>query len=283
MGPLLEPEGIRFNAVCPGYAESAIIAPFRAELVAPGPRHHPRGVGGRDRRAPAGERPRRRVLVRAAPPRAGRLRLPRHPRTRSALMDFELTDRARDFQERLRAFMDERVHPAEEVYEQQIAEAGDPHFHPPVMEELKEEARSRGLWNLFHPNPEYGPGLTQRRVRDAGRDHRPQPHRPRDGQLRRAGHRQHGGAHAVRHRGAEGPLAAPAARRRDPLGLRDDRARRRQLRRAQHPAAHRARRRRVRAQRAQVVDVGRHARALRDLHRDGQDGSGRARTTSSSR
>ena len=75
-------------------------------------------------------------------------------------MDFELTDRARDFPERLRAFMDERVHPAEETYEQQIAEAGDPHFHPPVMEELKEEARSRGLWNLFHPDPEYGPGLT---------------------------------------------------------------------------------------------------------------------------
>jgi acyl-CoA dehydrogenase len=75
-------------------------------------------------------------------------------------MDFELTDRAHDFQERLRAFMDERVHPAEEAYERQIAEAGDPHFHPPVMEELKEEARSRGLWNLFHPNPEYGPGLT---------------------------------------------------------------------------------------------------------------------------
>ena len=28
------------------------------------------------------------------------------------------------------------------------------------MEELKEEARSRGLWNLFHPDPAYGPGLT---------------------------------------------------------------------------------------------------------------------------
>ncbi|MEP6953090.1 MAG: acyl-CoA dehydrogenase family protein [Solirubrobacteraceae bacterium] len=75
-------------------------------------------------------------------------------------MDFELTDRARDFQERLRAFMDERVHPAEETYERQIADAGDPHFHPPVMEELKEEARSRGLWNLFHPDTDHGPGLT---------------------------------------------------------------------------------------------------------------------------
>ena len=75
-------------------------------------------------------------------------------------MDFELSDRCRDFQERLSAFMDERIHPAEEVYERQLHESGDPHFDPPVMEELKEEARSRGLWNMFHPDPEYGPGLT---------------------------------------------------------------------------------------------------------------------------
>jgi acyl-CoA dehydrogenase len=75
-------------------------------------------------------------------------------------MDFELTERARDFQERLRAFIDERVHPAEETYDRQLAESGDPHSHPAVMEELKDEARSRGLWNLFHPDPEHGPGLT---------------------------------------------------------------------------------------------------------------------------
>ena len=40
-----------------------------------------------------------------------------------------------------------------------MRESGDPHFHPPVIEELKAEARARGLWNLFHPDPEYGPGL----------------------------------------------------------------------------------------------------------------------------
>jgi acyl-CoA dehydrogenase len=75
-------------------------------------------------------------------------------------MDFELTERCKDFQERLWAFMNERVLPAEEVYEQQLADAGDPHAQPPIMEELKEEARSRGLWNLFHPDPRFGPGLT---------------------------------------------------------------------------------------------------------------------------
>jgi acyl-CoA dehydrogenase len=75
-------------------------------------------------------------------------------------VDFAPTDRCRDFADRLTAFMDEHVYPAEAVYTEQIRESGDPHFHPPVMEELKEEARSRGLWNLFHPDPEFGPGLT---------------------------------------------------------------------------------------------------------------------------
>ncbi len=74
-------------------------------------------------------------------------------------MDFELTDRCRDFQERLTAFMEERIYAAEAVYEEQMAESGDPHSHPPVMEELKQDARQRGLWNLFHPDPEVGPGL----------------------------------------------------------------------------------------------------------------------------
>jgi acyl-CoA dehydrogenase len=75
-------------------------------------------------------------------------------------MDFERSDRSREFGERLEAFMAERVFPAEAVYEQQLRDAGDPHAQPPVMEELKEEARSRGLWNLFHPDPRWGPGLT---------------------------------------------------------------------------------------------------------------------------
>ncbi len=74
-------------------------------------------------------------------------------------MDFELTDRCRDFQDRLTAFMDERIYPAEAVYERQREESGDPHSHPPLMEELKQEAQRRGLWNLFHPDPEVGPGL----------------------------------------------------------------------------------------------------------------------------
>ncbi|HEY4409089.1 MAG TPA: acyl-CoA dehydrogenase family protein [Acidimicrobiia bacterium] len=59
------------------------------------------------------------------------------------------------------AFMDEHVYPAEAVYEQQLVELGNPHAHPPVMEDLKAEARRRGLWNLFLPHKtEWTEGLS---------------------------------------------------------------------------------------------------------------------------
>ena len=75
-------------------------------------------------------------------------------------MNFEPTDRAKEFIGRLESFMDERVLPAEPVYRQQLEESGQQHFHPPVMEELKDAARERGLWNLFLPDEEHGAGLT---------------------------------------------------------------------------------------------------------------------------
>jgi acyl-CoA dehydrogenase len=75
-------------------------------------------------------------------------------------MDFEPTQRGREFEERVTAFMNERVYPAEPIYEAQMRESGNPHFQPPVLEELKAESHERGLWNLFHPHPEWGPGLT---------------------------------------------------------------------------------------------------------------------------
>ncbi|WP_458689354.1 acyl-CoA dehydrogenase family protein [Nocardia tengchongensis] len=73
---------------------------------------------------------------------------------------FELSERGRRYRDDLLAFMDEHVYPAEPVYEAQMTESGDPHFQPPVLEELKTEARKQGLWNLFHPHPQWGPGLT---------------------------------------------------------------------------------------------------------------------------
>ncbi|MGV0737439.1 acyl-CoA dehydrogenase family protein [Mycobacterium syngnathidarum] len=73
---------------------------------------------------------------------------------------FDVSERAQRYQSDLLEFMDDRVYPAEPIYDEQMAAAGDPHYHPPVLEELKAEARKRGLWNLFHPHPEWGPGLT---------------------------------------------------------------------------------------------------------------------------
>jgi len=73
---------------------------------------------------------------------------------------FDISDRAQQLQTDLLEFMDSHVYPAEAVYEEQMRESGDPHFQPPVLEELKAEARRRGLWNLFHPHPGTGAGLT---------------------------------------------------------------------------------------------------------------------------
>jgi acyl-CoA dehydrogenase len=75
-------------------------------------------------------------------------------------VDFELSDRAKDFRGRLQAFLEERVEPAQQVYLEQVRAADTPHVHPPIMEELKEEARTRGLWNMFLPDPEHGAGLS---------------------------------------------------------------------------------------------------------------------------
>ncbi|MGH9049831.1 MAG: acyl-CoA dehydrogenase family protein, partial [Acidimicrobiia bacterium] len=75
-------------------------------------------------------------------------------------MDFAFSARSLELQDRLRDFIETHVDPAGPVYQDQVAASGDPHFHPPVMEELKEEARRRGLWNLFLPNEKWGAGLS---------------------------------------------------------------------------------------------------------------------------
>ncbi len=74
-------------------------------------------------------------------------------------MDFAHSERALEMQQRVQAFMDERVYPAEEVYARQRREGGV-HDLPPVIEDLKTEARARGLWNLFLPDERWGAGLT---------------------------------------------------------------------------------------------------------------------------
>ncbi len=75
-------------------------------------------------------------------------------------MDFGYTPRVEEWRGRVTAFMEERVYPAEPVYEEQMQAAGDPYYHPPILEDLKAEARRRGLWNLFLPGEHFGAGLS---------------------------------------------------------------------------------------------------------------------------
>jgi acyl-CoA dehydrogenase len=66
-------------------------------------------------------------------------------------MDFALSARAEEVTGRLWDFMREQVFPAEAVYDEwRAAQGHDNHDLPPVMEDLKVEARKLGLWNLFH-------------------------------------------------------------------------------------------------------------------------------------
>ncbi len=72
-------------------------------------------------------------------------------------MDFQPSDRAREWQDRVRRFLDEQVIPREADYFAQVRE--DAGRQPPVMEEMKARAREAGLWNMFLPG-DHGAGLT---------------------------------------------------------------------------------------------------------------------------
>src|SRR5215207_1350596 len=76
-------------------------------------------------------------------------------------MDFAFDDKTLQLRERLLAFMDDCVYPAESRFREEVAAADDRWATPPVIEELKAEARRRRLWNLFLPRTHrYGAGLT---------------------------------------------------------------------------------------------------------------------------
>lgn len=75
-------------------------------------------------------------------------------------MDFELSKRCLDMRAELIAFMDEFVYPNEATFEEQLDSQGTRWQTPQIMEDLKAEARKRGLWNLFLPDDHHGAGLT---------------------------------------------------------------------------------------------------------------------------
>ena len=73
-------------------------------------------------------------------------------------MKFEFSDKVKDLECRLEAFMNEHIYPNERRF---LEEVERNRWTPtPVIEELKPKARAAGLWNLFLPDSEYGAGLT---------------------------------------------------------------------------------------------------------------------------
>jgi acyl-CoA dehydrogenase len=78
-------------------------------------------------------------------------------------MDFRHSERSLALQEEVRQFLADYVYPAEAVFEEQAVAnraAGTPFRTPEVLQSLKDEARKRGLWNLFLPDEKDGAGLS---------------------------------------------------------------------------------------------------------------------------
>jgi len=78
-------------------------------------------------------------------------------------MDFQYSDKVKDLQKRLNAFMDEYIYPNETAFFAEIEQNranGNAWVPTKIVEELKERARAQGLWNLFLPQSHRGAGLT---------------------------------------------------------------------------------------------------------------------------
>jgi acyl-CoA dehydrogenase len=73
-------------------------------------------------------------------------------------MNFDYSEKVKKLMKKLTEFMEEVVYPNEPVYYQQLEE--NRWQVPPIMEEMKAQAKAAGLWNLFLPDSEYGAGLT---------------------------------------------------------------------------------------------------------------------------
>jgi len=75
-------------------------------------------------------------------------------------LDFAHSEKVTGLQTQLTEFMNQVVYPNEDVFEQQRHAAPNSWTVPPVMEEMKSQAKAAGLWNLFLPESEWGAGLT---------------------------------------------------------------------------------------------------------------------------
>src|SRR3954467_7624428 len=76
-------------------------------------------------------------------------------------MDFTPSDRVLQLRERIEGFLDEHYYPVElEALQALDREVATGVAYPPILVDMRERAKSEGLWNLFLPDEEHGPGLT---------------------------------------------------------------------------------------------------------------------------
>ena len=159
-------------------------------------------------------------------------------------MDFEYSPRVRSLQAKLLAFFDEHIYPNEARYSAEIAEnrrAGNAFKPLRLIEELKPRARDAQLWNLFLPRSPRAPeGLSNLEYAPLCEIMGRVPWAP---EVFNCAAPDTGNMETIERYGiggAEGSLAGAAARRPDPLGIPDDRARGRVLGRHQHLLQHQA-------------------------------------------
>src|ERR1700721_4444697 len=72
------------------------------------------------------------------------------PKCEERSMDFNMSDRQREWLNRVESFMHKHVRPAVPIYKQQDAE-GERWKVIPILEDLTKKAKAEGLWNMFMP------------------------------------------------------------------------------------------------------------------------------------
>ena len=75
-------------------------------------------------------------------------------------MDFAPTPRGADYIKRVRHFLDTEISPIEEDYHRELQAQANPWVVLPIIDELKAKTKEAGLWNLFLPDADHGPGLS---------------------------------------------------------------------------------------------------------------------------
>jgi alkylation response protein AidB-like acyl-CoA dehydrogenase len=78
-------------------------------------------------------------------------------------MNFDYSPKQKEWMKRVGDFFEQHIYPAEAVYNAQMEEAtkkGNRWIVVPIVEELKKKAKAQGLWNMFLPHSDHGPGLT---------------------------------------------------------------------------------------------------------------------------